>query len=113
MHHYHPYYQFDRVKSELPQSLCGWHLYMSNDTIELSLIRNAPPEPSVVKTTLTVHKDLQWMCTCMESLYLRTMTSSVSSQLTLKVGKRSKSFAQIYRKQLYVKETVNLTLLTC
>ena len=56
----HPYSHFDRVKAELPQSLCGWHLYMSNDTIQLSLICNAPPEPSVVKTTLTVHKDLQW-----------------------------------------------------
>ena len=39
----HPYSQFDRVKAELPQSLCEWHLYMSNDTIQLSLICNAPP----------------------------------------------------------------------
>ena len=56
----HPYSEFDRVKAELPQSLPGWHLYVSNETIQLSLICNAPPEPSTVKTTLTVHKDLRW-----------------------------------------------------
>ena len=85
---------------------------MSNDTIQLSLICNAPPEPSVVKTTLTVHKDLQWDVYVYGNLCLQTMTSSVSSQLTFKVWKTSKLFAQIYRKQLHVKETVKLTSLT-
>ena len=56
----HPRSQFDCVKAELSQSLSGWHLYTDSDTIQLSLISNAPPEPSVVRMTLTIHKTLQW-----------------------------------------------------
>ena len=56
----HPSSQFDSIKAELLQSVSGWHLYTNNDTIQLSLISNAPPDPSVVKITLTVHKNLQW-----------------------------------------------------
>ena len=48
------------MKAELSQSLSRWHLYTDNDTIQLSLISNTPPEPSVVQMTLTIHKTLQW-----------------------------------------------------
>ena len=52
--------QFDHVKTTMPPELSGWHVYMDNKIIQLSLISCSLSEPSVVKITLTVQKNLQW-----------------------------------------------------
>ena len=39
--------------------MSGWHLHTDNDMIQLSLISNAPPDPSVVK---------QWECACIQKV---------------------------------------------
>ena len=56
----HPSSQFDHVKATMPPELSGWHVYMDNKIIQLSLISCSLSEPSVVKITLTVQKNLQW-----------------------------------------------------
>ena len=47
---------FEGLKQELSSSLLsGWHVFANSDTIQMSLVSNSPPEPSVVRIILTVH----------------------------------------------------------
>ncbi len=52
---------FEGLKQELSSSLLsGWHVFANSDTIQMSLVSNSPPEPSVVRIILTVHKHFKW-----------------------------------------------------
>ena len=66
-------YTLDYVKTQLPKSQSGWHLYTDNDIIQLS---NKPPDLVMSKYT----KICSGMCMYMEILlcYILTMTSFVS-----------------------------------
>ena len=88
----HPCSQFDCVKAELSQSPSGWHLYADNDSIQLSLISNAPPELSVVKMTLTIHKTLQWDV-CVHGTFLSATHDIVNTPTTFNLDKISKTYA--------------------
>ncbi len=52
---------FEGLKQELSSSLLsGWHVFANSDTIQMSSVSNSPPEPSVVRIILTVHKHFKW-----------------------------------------------------
>ena len=59
---------FDKLQSF---QLENWHVYHSAECVELSLLQNCPPQPSVVKLTLTIYKNLHWAV----RLYGRLLTA--------------------------------------
>lgn len=37
-----------------------WHFYKTTDIVELSMVHNSPPNPSIVKLSLTIFSNLKW-----------------------------------------------------
>ena len=57
----HPNATFKNLKAEVSDcTLPNWHVCTADNVIQLSLLKNSPPEPAVVKVSVTVSEDLQW-----------------------------------------------------
>ncbi len=41
-------------------SLPNWHVYADDNVIHMSLLQHSPPDPAVVKVSVTVSTDLRW-----------------------------------------------------
>ena len=52
---------FTYLSSATSSPLKNWHFYKGPECVELSLLHNSPPQPSVVKFTLTLYKNLYWV----------------------------------------------------
>ncbi len=60
----HPNSTFDNLKAGVSHhTLPNWHVYMNDDVIQVSLLQFSPPEPAIVKVSVTLPKDLRWTAT--------------------------------------------------